>query len=64
MYHPTSKIVHTIAFGVPVVEHWLECETLSGLSSDQLMLLTSLDNTSHCVCVRVCVCVCMRMCVC
>ena len=26
MHHPTDRIVHTIAFVTPVVEHWLERE--------------------------------------
>ena len=24
MHHPTAKIAYTMAFGTPVVEHWLE----------------------------------------
>ena len=24
MHHPTDRIVHTMAFVIPVVEHWLE----------------------------------------
>ena len=26
MHHPTDRIIHTTAFGTPVVEHWLEQE--------------------------------------
>ena len=26
MHHPTDRIVHTMAFVTPVVEHWLEQE--------------------------------------
>ena len=26
MHHPTDRIIHTTAFGTPVVEHWLERE--------------------------------------
>ena len=26
MHHPTDRIVHTMAFVTPVVEHWLERE--------------------------------------
>ena len=26
MHHPTDRISHTTAFGIPVVEHWLEQE--------------------------------------
>ena len=26
MHHPTGGIAHTMAFGTPVVEHWLERE--------------------------------------
>ena len=26
MHHPTDRITHTTAFGIPVVEHWLERE--------------------------------------
>ena len=26
MHHPTDRIAHTMAFGTPVVEHWLERE--------------------------------------
>ena len=28
MHHPTDRIAHTTAFVTPVVEHWLERETL------------------------------------
>ena len=24
MHHPTDRIVHTMAFVIPVVEHWLD----------------------------------------
>ena len=24
MHHPTDRIAHTMAFGTPVVEHWME----------------------------------------
>ena len=26
MHHPTDRIIHTTAFVIPVVEHWLERE--------------------------------------
>ena len=26
MYHPTDRIAHATAFGIPAVEHWLERE--------------------------------------
>ena len=26
MHHPTDRIIHTIAFVTPVMEHWLERE--------------------------------------
>ena len=26
MHHPTDRIAHIMAFGTPVVEHWLEQE--------------------------------------
>ena len=26
MHHPTDRIIHTMAFVTPVVEHWLERE--------------------------------------
>ena len=26
MHHPTERIIHTMAFVTPVVEHWLERE--------------------------------------
>ena len=26
MHHPTDRIIHTMAFVTPVVEHWLEGE--------------------------------------
>ena len=26
MHRPTERIVHTMAFAIPVVEHWLEQE--------------------------------------
>ena len=26
MHHPTDRIAHTMAFLIPVVEHWLERE--------------------------------------
>ena len=26
MHHPTDRITHTMAFGTPFVEHWLEQE--------------------------------------
>ena len=26
MHYPTDRIAHTMAFGAPVVEHWLEWE--------------------------------------
>ena len=30
MNHPTDRIAFTTAFGTPVVEHWLEQESLHG----------------------------------
>ena len=24
MHHPTDRIAHIMAFGIPVMEHWLE----------------------------------------
>ena len=26
MHHPTDRVIHTTAFGTPVVEYWLERE--------------------------------------
>ena len=33
MHHPTDRITHTKAFVTPVVEHWLEQDTVREASS-------------------------------
>ena len=30
MHHPTNRIVHTMIFATPVVEHWMEPKKLNG----------------------------------
>ena len=72
MPHPTYRIIHTTAFIIPVVEHWLEREIRSrhymGYSSVSYVR-HKLTGAGYCVrytknsyfktvCVCVCVCVC------
>ena len=43
MHHPTDRIAHTTAFGIPVVEHWLEGETVQWVHS----MKDRSDDPSH-----------------
>ena len=33
MHHPTTRTIHTIAFVMPVVEHWLKCGNANGFGN-------------------------------
>ena len=44
MHNPRDRIAHTMAFGTPVVEHWLEREIAEKLWSTDTVL------SLHCVC--------------
>ena len=36
MHHPTDRITHTMTFVMPVVEHWLERESVIRLGCHQV----------------------------
>ena len=43
MHHPTDRIIHTMAFVIPVVEHWLEQEIAQWVH----LMKDRSDNPSH-----------------
>ena len=38
MHHPTDRIAHTMAFVIPVVEHWLEREIAQWVGGTKAMV--------------------------
>ena len=43
MYHPSDRIVHTAAFVILIVEHWLECE-IAQIEYNPRILLDVFNN--------------------